>query len=77
MQSLVKDNEVEAFVLIAQLCHEGWMPLQQLVSGRAIRSWFKEFAPDALLHPVLALEVLSDKLRLQKPATGKAVASST
>ena len=73
LQSLFKDNEVEAFVIIAQLCHDGWVPLQQLVSARAVRGWFKEFAPDALLHPATALEVMSAKLQQQKPDSGKHV----
>ena len=73
LQNLFKDNEVEAFVIIAQLCHGGWMPLQHLVSARGVRGWLKEFAPQALLHPAKALEVLSNKLQQQKPASGKAV----
>ncbi len=71
LQSLFKDNELEAFVILAQLCHEGWLPLQQLLPARSVRAWFKEYEPEAAMHPAEALHVLSAKLGQQCVASGK------
>ena len=70
MQSLFKDNELEAYVILAQLCHGGWIPLQQLLPAKSIRAWFREYEPQAALHPAEALQVLSAKLGQQGLASG-------
>ncbi|DBA85019.1 TPA: hypothetical protein ACH3X2_005752 [Trebouxia sp. C0005] len=64
-QSLFKENELEAYVILAQLCHDGWLPLQQLLLAKSVRAWFKEYEPQAALHPSQALQVLSAKLSQQ------------
>ncbi|KAL0050416.1 hypothetical protein WJX82_010839 [Trebouxia sp. C0006] len=64
-QSLFKENELEAYVILAQLCHAGWLPLQQLLPAKFVRAWFKEYEPQAALHPAQALQVLSAKLSQQ------------
>ena len=70
LQTLFKDNEVEAFVILAQLCNDGWLPIQQLLPARSIRAWLKEYEPEAALHPPQALQVLSAKLSQQSLASG-------
>jgi hypothetical protein len=70
MQSLFKENELEAYVILAQLCHDGWLPLQQLLPAKSVRAWFKEYEPQAALHPSKALQVLSAKLSQQSLPSG-------
>ncbi len=70
MQSLFKENELEAYVILAQLGHDGWLPLQQLLPAKSVRAWFKEYEPQAALHPSQALQVLSAKLSQQNLPSG-------
>lgn len=70
MQSLFKENELEAYVILAQLCHDGWLPLQQLLPAKSVRAWFKEYEPQAALHPSQALQLLSAKLSQQNLPSG-------
>ena len=71
MQSLFKDNELEAFVILAQLCNDGYFPMQQLLPARSVRAWLKEYEPEAAQHPGQALQVITTKLSQQSSATGK------
>lgn len=70
MQSLFKENELEAYIILAQLCRDGWLPLQQLLPAKSVRAWFKEYEPQAALHPAQALQVLSTKLSQQNLPSG-------
>lgn len=77
VQSLFKDNELEAYVILAQLCHDGWLPLQQLLPAKSVRAWFREYEPQAALHPAEALQVLSAKIDQQGLPSGDMSPSAT
>lgn len=70
MQTLFKDNELEGYVLLAQICNDGWLPIQQVVSTKSVRAWLKEYHPEAAQHPANALQVLSTKLKEQEVESG-------
>lgn len=70
MQMLHKDNELEACVILAQLCNDGWLPIQQVLPAKSIRAWLKEYHPEAAQHPAEALQVLLLKLKDQSKQTG-------
>ena len=69
LQSLHKDNELEAYVILAQLCNNGWLPVQQILPTKSVRAWLKEYQPDAAQHPAESLQVLL--LKLQEQSTDK------
>lgn len=70
MQSVYKDNELEAHVILAQLFNDGWLPIQQTLLGKSIRAWLKEYHPEAAQHPAAALQVLLLKLKEQSTESG-------
>lgn len=70
MQSVYKDNELEAHVILAQMFNDGWLPIQQTLSGKSVRGWLKEYYPDAAQHPAEALQVLLPKLKQQSKESG-------
>lgn len=75
-QSLFKDNELEAFVILAQLCNDGYFPMQQLLPARSVRAWLKEYEPEAAQHPGQALQIVTTKLNQQSSATDDVLALS-
>ena len=70
MQSVYKDNELEAHVILAQMFNDGWLPVQQTLSGKSVRAWLKEYHPEAAQHPAEALQILLPKLKEQSTESG-------
>ena len=70
MQSVYKDNELEAHVILAQIFNDGWLPIQQTLLGKSVRAWLKEYHPEAAQHPAEALQVLLLKLKEQSVVSG-------
>ena len=73
LQSVYKDNELEAHVILAQMFNDGWLPVQQTLSGKSVRAWLKEYHPEAAQHPAEALQVLLLRLKEQSNEIGKAM----
>ena len=70
MQSVYKDNELEAHVILAQTFNDGWLPVQQTLLGKSGRAWLKEYHPEAAQHPAEALQILLLKLKEQSMESG-------
>ena len=70
MQSVYKDNELEAHVILAHMFNDGWLPVQQTLLGKSVRAWLKEYHPEAAQRPAEALQVLLLKLKEQHMESG-------
>ncbi|KAL3162894.1 hypothetical protein ABBQ32_009341 [Trebouxia sp. C0010 RCD-2024] len=75
-QSVYKDNELEAHIILAQMFNDGWLPVQQTLSGKSVRAWLKEYYPEAAQHPAEALQLLLLKLQEQSKETDESLALS-
>ncbi|KAL3161025.1 hypothetical protein ABBQ38_009409 [Trebouxia sp. C0009 RCD-2024] len=75
-QSVYKDNELEAHIILAQTFNDGWLPVQQTLSGKSVRTWLKEYHPEAAQHPAEALQFLLLKLQKQRKETDESLALS-